>query len=273
MNIKKFKMFESESKIDIYVEDILEILNNKHDDYIFSFTNDTIMDGKLCKIIKVKTKEEISSYDVFMEKLNDIDKILRNSMFKSYCDKIILRSIIKKPGLVISDLVLDYYLYDLVDEKKKNNLMFSNLETSIKSSINSYFQRGYGDNPTRVNLYNRSANDSMDSYVKLFDLVYQYIDDKNETTTIKFVKTHDYNQNSKIYKIDIKSIRCIGLYGETIENIKGDPISLSKKVRPYLLDYLKDKIIKHLDNTINILYKDKYDVYVKDSSICIKLKG
>jgi hypothetical protein len=27
MNIKKFKMFESESKIDIYIEDIIEVLN------------------------------------------------------------------------------------------------------------------------------------------------------------------------------------------------------------------------------------------------------
>jgi hypothetical protein len=208
-----------------------------------------------------------------MEKLTDIDKIVRNSMFKSYCDKIILRSIIKKPGLVVSNLVLDYYLYDLVDEKKKNNLIFSNLETKIKSSINSYFRRGYGDNPTRVTLFSRNANDGMDSYVKLFDLVYQYIDDKSESATIKFVKTHDYNQNTKIYKIDIKSIRCIGLYGETIENIKGGPISLSKKVRPYLLQYLRDKIIKHLDNTIDKLYKDKYNVYVEGSSICIKLKG
>ncbi len=272
MNIKKFKMFESESKIDIYVEDILEILNNKHYDYIFSFTKDIIMDGKLCKMIKVKTKEEIS-YDVFMEKLTDIDKILRNSMFKSYCDKIILRSIIKKPGLVVSDLVLDYYLYDLVDEKKKNNLMFSNLETKIKSSINSYFQRGYGDNPTRVNLFSRNVNDSMDSYVKLFDLVYQYIDDRSESATIKFVKTHDYNQNTKIYKIDIKTIRFIDIYNEPIENIKGGSNSLSRKVRFYLLEYLIDKIIKHLDNTIDKIYRDKYDVYVEGSSICIKLKG
>ncbi len=263
-------MFESESKIDIYIEDILEIMNNKYDDYIFSFTNDIIIDGKLCKMIKVKTKEEIV-YDVFMEKLTDIDKILRNSMFKSYCNKIILRSIIRKPDLLVSYLALDYYLYDLVDEKKKNSLMFSNLESTIKSSIRSYFQRDYGNNTTRVNLCSRVSNSG--SYVELFDIVSQYIDNRSESVTIKFVKVHEYNQNTKIYKIDIKTIRFIDTYGVSIENIKGCPSSLSRRIRPYLLKYLKDLIIKYLDNKIEKSYKDKYDVYVEGSSICIKLKG
>ena len=272
MNIKKFKMFESESKIDIYIEDILEVLNNKYDDMSFEIINDTMYVDVVCKNIRVRTKYKVSSED-FVEIISKVDNIIRKSMLKSYCDRIILKSFDKKPLIDEQELCLQYILYGLEDNKKKSSMMLTNLENRVKSSISSYFQRGYGDNPTRVNLYNRSANDSMDSYVKLFDLVYQYIDDNSESATIKFVKTHDYNQNTKIYKIDIKSIRCIGLYGETIENIKGGPISLSKKIRPYLLEYLKDKIIKHLDNTINILYKDKYVVYVEGSSICIKLKG
>ena len=81
MNIKKFKMFESESKIDIYIEDILEVLNNKYDDMSFEIINDTMYADVVCKNIRVRTKYKVSSED-FVETISKVDNIIRKSNIK-----------------------------------------------------------------------------------------------------------------------------------------------------------------------------------------------
>ena len=96
----------------------------------------------VCKNIRVRTKYKVSSED-FVETISKVDNIIRKSMLKSYCDRIILKSFDKKPLIDEQDLCLQYILYGLEDNKKKSSMMLTNLENRVKSSISSYFQRGF----------------------------------------------------------------------------------------------------------------------------------
>ena len=44
----------------------------------------------VCKNIRVRTKYKVSSED-FVEIISKVDSIIRKSMLKSYCDRIILK--------------------------------------------------------------------------------------------------------------------------------------------------------------------------------------
>lgn len=271
MYIKNFKLFDSvDINNDIYIEDIISLLNDNQDKFIFSIENDHVYDNILCKNIIVSTKDKYNN-NSYASILYNIDEMIRKSSLKKYCKTMYISSFLKIPRTSSSIISVRYTLYDYKNDNTYDELIYNKFKKDILGLIRTYFDHNY--NTRNVNIFmdkNRlDSGDYSDSYKLLVNKFYEILDYKGTNTSLylKYSKNYTYVDSDSEYVINITSLKYRDDYFVRSNR------NLTMNLRVYLIDYLIEQLKKYFIKNSMLGINDKILIYKKtDSSIGIKLK-